>query len=110
MNSTALQIIVIVLSAAASIISSLVLFNINGFLKRVESVESELKSLRNQKPDCQREFVSAEQFVRNESYTRQKLDNISIQVSELAGSLKIVEQMPNICANIASSIVEKMKG
>ncbi len=62
------------------------------------------------KQNCQQEFVTAEQFVRNESYTRQKLDAIANGVSILSGQMKIIEQMPNIAGQIASNIVKEMKG
>lgn len=75
--------------------------------KKIDSLEKVQLVCRQ---NCQQDFVSAEQFVRNESYTRKKLDDISNQVSQLAGSLKIVEQMPAILGQIATNIVKEMKG
>jgi len=103
-------------SIIAAVISALVYRNqalqdkrFESVEKRLESVEIEQRRNANHKVDCQRDFVSAEQWVRSEAYTRQKLDAIAEAVSGLTGSLKIVEQMPQICGQIAREIVKEFK-
>jgi len=114
--SPALQIFGILLSAAAALIGLLVLWNLRMLAKRLDEhdrrldrIEIEQKSLAGRKEDCQQEFVNSEQWIRSEGYTRAKLDKIAESVSSLAGSLKVIEQMPKICGQIARDIVAEFR-
>lgn len=114
--SPAMQVLSILLSAAAALIGALVLWNLrllNRRLdildRRVDKVEAEHLALSQRKETCQREFVDVEQWVRSESYSRAKLDSIAESVSKLTGSLKIIEQMPQICGQIARDIVSEFR-
>jgi len=114
--SPALQIFGILLSAAAALIGLLVLWNLrmlasrlDEYEKRLDRIEKEQKHITQRKEGCQQEFVNAEQWIRSESYTRQKLDKIAESVSSLAGSLKVIEQMPKICGQIARDIVKEFR-
>ena len=111
-----LQIFGLLLSAAATLIGSLVLWNLRMLTKqlseherRIGQIETEQKHLSERKADCQRDFVSSEQWIRSETYTRNKLDKIAESVGNLVGSLKVIEQMPHICGQIARDIVREMK-
>lgn len=110
MNPMAMQIITIILSAAAALIGSLVLWNLNTLKDRVTAVEIEQRRISNHKTECQREFVTAEQFVRSEAYTRQKLDDIVSSLSQIVGNQKVIEQLPVICGKIAADVVKEMRG
>jgi len=59
------------------------------------------------KTDCQRQFVPAENFIRSEAYTRQKLDGIAESVAALHGSLKVVEKLPEIIGNVVKELTCK---
>ena len=105
-----------VLGLAATIIGGLVLYNLKGLKcyidkldERMDRLESRQQALSTHKQDCQREFVSAEAWIRSESFTRRKLDGIAEAVAKLAGSMKVIEQMPQICGQIASGIAKEMK-
>ncbi|MFA5252454.1 MAG: hypothetical protein WC454_07705, partial [Phycisphaerae bacterium] len=78
--------------------------------ERLSAVETEQKKYAVQKVDCQREFVSAEQFVRSEAYNREKLDNIVTGLNQIIGNQKIIEQLPVICGKIAADVVKEMRG
>lgn len=111
-----LQVFGLLLSAAAALIGSLVLWNLRMLTKqlsdqekRIDRIEVEQRHLSERKSDCQRDFVSSEQWIRSEAYTRSKLDKIAESVGNLAGSLKVIEQMPRICGQIARDIVREMK-
>ena len=111
-----LQVFGLLLSAAAALVGALVLWNLRTLCKRLDAVdrrmnklEGEQKLLAGRKENCQRDFVSSEAWIRSETYTRQKLDKIAESVATLAGSLKVVEQMPQICGQIARDIIREMK-
>jgi len=115
------QVVGIILSAvlglAATIIGGLVLYNLKGLKSyidkldtRMDRLESRQHALSTHKQDCQREFVSAEAWIRSESFTRHKLDGIADAVAKLAGSMKVIEQMPQICGQIARDMLREMKG
>lgn len=116
-SSPALQIFTSLLSAAAVLIGGLVLYNLKSLKcyidkldRRMGELEAEQKRLAERKQECQRDFVSSESWIRSESFTRSKLDSIAEAVGKLAGSLKVVEQMPQICGQIARDIIREMKG
>ena len=68
-----------------------------------------VESLEQRKTDCQRDFVSSEAWVRSEGYTRHKLDQLIESVATMAGSLKIVEQLPQIMGQITREIFKAAK-
>jgi len=108
--SPILQIFLTLLSAAATLISSMVLYNLQTLKQRMDRIEIEQDRLIARKEKCQVQFVDVEQWIRSETYTRRKLDTIAESVSALAANLKIVEQMPQICGGIARDIIREMKG
>ena len=117
------QIFGVLLSAAAALVGMLVLLYLRTLKqciskldsrmdkqdKRMDKIEAGHNRLAERKVDCQRDFVSSEAWIRSETYTRRKLDDIATSVSRLAGTLKLVENMPQICGQIASDIVREMK-
>jgi len=114
--SPAMQVLSILLSAAAALVGALVLWNLrllnhrlDALDHRVDKVEAEHLALSQRKESCQREFVDVEQWIRSESYSRSKLDGIAESVSNLTGSLKVIEQMPRICGQIARDIVKEFR-
>jgi len=94
----------VMLSLAATIVSSLILFNLKGMAARIVRLEDGQQRLADRKSECQRDFVSAEQWVRSETYTRSKLDRVTASMASLAASIKVVERMPEIAGNIAREI------
>jgi len=114
--SPALQIFGILLSAAAALIGALVLWNLRLLLKRLDgidnrldAVEAEQKGLIDRKSNCQRDFVSSEQWIRSERYTRDKLEAVAGTLSRLEGKFLVIEKLPEICGNIAREITTQLK-
>jgi len=110
-----LQIFGLLLSAAATLIGSLVLWNLRMLAKRLDmhekrldTIETEQKRLRSRKEKCQQEFVDTGQFLREAGYTRKRLDEAVEAVKGLAGRLEVVNQLPNIAGQIASQTVKEM--
>ena len=65
-------------------------------------------SIRDCKVDCHREFVTAESFVRSESYTRKKLDQVLEGLAGLTARVQVADKLPEIAGNIAREIVAHM--
>jgi len=115
LTAPVVQVLMLLLSAAASLISGLVLFNLKTLKQslaeqgqRITKIEDSQQVLQERKAGCQRHFVSAEQWIREESRTNAKLDKIADAVAELTGSVKIFEQMPMIVGKITREIVTQL--
>jgi len=115
------QILAILLSAAASFIGLLVLWNLRVLKhcitesnKRIDKHDDEIKRLQKSyslcKIDCQRTNVSKEDWVREAGLTRKRLDDVADSLSRIDGKFTIVEKLPQICSNIAGEIVKQMQG
>lgn len=79
---------------------------------RIDASQAEVNRLARQfatcKIDSQREFVTAESFIKSESYTRKKLDKIAESFAALEGQLKVVEQLPKIVGQITREVVTQV--
>ena len=109
----ALQVLVALLSTAGVIIGSLVLLNLrslitrmNSFDARITSVETRQAKLTDRFTD---KFVDKIDYIRNVNKQEKTLDSLVRMVSEMKGLMKAIEQMPQICGNIAREIVKEMK-
>jgi len=103
-----------IFGAILTLVNGLILFNLKKLSSEIEETKTEIKNsnrrieiLEQRKSDCQRDFVSAEAWVRDSAYTRQKLDQLLESVASLTGSLKVIEQMPQICGQIAREAVQQ---
>ena len=80
---------------------------------QVDEQARDLSALRQSqavcKIDCTREFVPAENWIRSETYTRQKLDQVGERMAELAAAIRLAEKMPEIAGNMARAIVRELK-
>jgi len=110
------QILSMVLSAAASIIGALVLVNLRQISARIDKtdlrldrVETEQKFLAARKLECQQEFISTGQFLRESGYTRQRLDQAIEAIKCLEGKMGIMTQLPNIVGKIVSETIKEFK-
>jgi len=113
--SPAMQVLSIVLSASATIIGMLVLYNLRMLSKRLDEqerrigrIEADAKLLSARKQNCQREFVGVGHFLREAGYTRRRLDDVVEAVKELGGKFEIISQLPQIAGQIASNTVKEM--
>jgi len=102
------QIVGIILSAvlgfASTVVSSLVLFTIKNLTERITAVEFTQKALIERKIDCQRDFVSSENWVRSETYTRAKMDAVLQELQRISQSAVFSEKMPEIASAIADAV------
>ncbi len=112
-------IITIIMSSLASIISALVLYNLNTISKRqdiadakMERFELSLADIKKEqavcKIDCGREFVSAESYVRSEAYNRNKIDKIDNNMATLLGQMEYIKQIPEASAQIAGNVARQI--
>lgn len=107
-----LQVLAILLSAAATIIGMLVLFYLKSLSRRLETTENDVSHIRRDfmtcKIDCDRNNVNKEDWVRSEAFTRNKLDGVAATLNRMEGKLDIVEKIPQIAGNIAREIAGQM--
>jgi len=111
-----LQIFGILLSAAATLIGILVLWNLKMLVKRLDAqeerikvIEQEQRSLQSRKEICQQEFVSGELFLRETGFQRRTIEKLSVSINRLEGNLKVIEKLPEISGEIARKIVHEFK-
>ncbi len=103
-----LQIFGILLSAAATLIGTLVLWNLKQLVKRLDTHEIDIAQIKKDfslcKVDCERNNVSKEDWVRSEAFTRDKLDKVSATLNRIEGQLGIVDKIPQIAGAISREI------
>jgi hypothetical protein len=113
------QLITLISSVFASIVSSLVLWNFRQLGHRLDRLELNQEDTRERlnkqvkdqaacKIECSREFVSAESYVRSEAYNRQKIDEIATNLSKMMGNMNVVQQLPHISGEIAASVTRQV--
>jgi hypothetical protein len=61
------------------------------------------------KVDCTQKFVTTEQFVREAGFVRRTMENLMAAINRMEGSMQIMNKMPEIVGQIASSIVKQLK-
>ncbi|HKL21266.1 MAG TPA: hypothetical protein VJ904_05635 [Tichowtungia sp.] len=110
------QIISIILSAAAALIGGLVLSNLRTLSQqiraqnsRIDAVESDIREFAGRKDKCRQDFVDKVDYIREVT----KIGHLQTKqlevLSELKGSMAVLEQMPKICGNIAAQTVKQMQ-
>jgi len=120
------QIISIVLGASASFTCAIVLWSLKNLRDsidksdhriemveqenkhRLELVEAETRKLSDRKQECQRDFISTAQFVRETGYTRSRLDETVEGLRELSAKFDFAARLPEICSKIAAETVKEM--
>ncbi len=113
---TIVQILLIVISLAGSIISGLVLFNLQAINSRQiklegrqDQLEKDMKLLAAKPAECVRDFTSKEDWVRSEGYTRKELKEITIMLARMEGKLNVTEKLPEIAGQIAREVVKQVQ-
>ena len=115
-----IQILIVILSASASLISGLVLANQriaskkhDEHEKRIATIErdakEEIKEAAKQKDNCRQDFVDKVDYIREVTKLENTMCDAVKLISEIKGSMTVIEQMPKICGNIASQIVKEMR-
>jgi hypothetical protein len=115
------QILIIALSAAATAIGALVLWNLKSLKgdmenigKRVERHDEDLRTIEQKiaacKIDCDRSNVSKEDWVRSEGYTRQEIKGIGAVLNRIEGKICIIEKLPEIIGNTVQASISLSKG
>ena len=116
----------LVVGFLATIASGLVLFYLRDIKQsllalsgRIDKQDAEINHSINQvaelsqkmsicKVDCERQFVTAENFIRSESYTRKKLDGIAESFAALQGEIKVAARLPEMAGAVAREILNHM--
>jgi len=80
--------------------------DIKGHTKDITRIESALGLC---KVDCTQKFVTTEQFVREAGFVRRTMENLMAAINRMEGSMQIMNKMPEIVGQIASSIVKQLK-
>jgi hypothetical protein len=80
---------------------------INGQDERVQELA---KSFLACKQNCFQEFTKKEDWLREAGNNREQLSDVSKTLSRMEGKMGIMEQLPQICGNIAREIALEMKG
>jgi hypothetical protein len=110
----------VLVGSMLGLIGSLILVNlqsikssIRSFSERADKHETELKALQSEfsrcKVDCERTFVDSELFLRETGWTRRSMEQLCASVNRLEGKLTVTDKLPEICGEIARTIVAGMR-
>ena len=105
------------LSLAAALVSGLVLFNLHAMTRRMDNQDARMDKLEakqaaqdSHKTACRVEFVSKEDWVRSEGYTRKEIKDLTVVLLRIEGRLDVVDKLPALAGQIAGQIAAQMKG
>ena len=122
-----LTVVIMVAAGLLGVVGSLIILNLRSiktgqrdFTQRVDKQDvridkagDDMKALGSDfqkcKVDCERNFVSAELFLRETGFTRRSIQSLTTSVNRIEGKLTVVEQMPKIVGDISREIVKEMK-
>jgi hypothetical protein len=102
------QVILVVISAFASLTSSLVLYAFKRHVARIDKLEENYVKLSQRKQDCQNEFVGSGAWIREAGYTRQRLDDAIAAVERLSAKVELKSEIPLIASQVAAATVAEM--
>jgi len=108
------QILIIALSAMATVLSGLVLFNLKALAKKVEKHDGDIRTLEQRmaacKIDCDRSNVSKEDWVRSEGFKGREIKELAATLSRIEGKFCIIEKLPDIIGNTVRASISLSKG
>ena len=118
--ANAWPIIATVASLFASGLFGLVLYNLStlkaGFkastdaiIKRQDAQALDIQKLIERKNICNQDYVGKVEYIRSTNALETDMKALVKAVAEMTGTLKVIEQMPRICGQIARDIVKEMK-
>ena len=99
----------VILGAAATVTSSMVLLNLRTMNRRIDKLEQDQKTLISRKDVCNQHYVDKVTYIRSINSQEEGIKLLIEKVAMLNGSMKVIEQMPAICGNIAKEIAKEMK-
>lgn len=103
-----IQIVSIAASIFTGIVCGLVLLYLKTISQRTTIIENDLKEAAKRKDQCRQDFVDKVDYIREVT----KLEKTQLEMlkvlSEIKGSMTVIEKMPQICGSIASQIVKQM--
>lgn len=113
-------IIASVASLFASGLFGLVLYNlqtlksslkssIEAIAKRQDSQAADIARLIDRKNLCSQDYVGKVEYIRSSNGLEEGMKQLLEKVGTLNGTMRVIEQMPAICGNIAKEIVKEMK-
>ncbi|HOT73748.1 MAG TPA: hypothetical protein PLX18_11405 [Anaerohalosphaeraceae bacterium] len=105
-----------VISAAAGIISGLILMiltsiksDIKAISARVDQQDLRIEKLLERKNLCNQDYVGKVEYIRSTNSLEESMKKLTEGVAMLNGTIRVIEQMPQICGSIAKEIVREMK-
>jgi uncharacterized protein YoxC len=105
-----------VISAAAGIISGLILMlltsiksDLRAISARVDLQDAKIERLTERRNLCNQDYVGKVEYIRSVNSLEESMKKVTEGVAVLNGSMRVIEQMPQICGNIAKEIVKEMR-
>jgi len=125
--NVSLAIVLGITAALLGIVGSLIILNLQSikgslslFTQRIDRQDELIERTQKElvvigtdfvkcKVDCERNFISAELFLRETGLTRRSMESLTQSVNRMEGKLTLVEKLPQICGDISREIVREMK-
>ena len=111
-----IQILSIIISAAVALVTGMVLLYLRTISQqsvsqntRIDAIENDQKEAAKRKDQCRQDFVDKVDYIREVTKLESTQTEMLKVLSEIKGSLTVIEKLPEICGNIASEVVKEMK-
>lgn len=114
------QVVLTVVLAAVGVVGLLIVLNlrtikecVRSFGARLDKQDEKIDTIAASQITCQKEctsqFVDKVDWIRNVNKQERTLDTLTTMVSEINGSMKVIEQMPKIAGEIARQVAQEIK-
>jgi len=105
-------IVTLAIGGIIALANGLILHALSRLAKRLDDHESRISAMGDRLSQCRldsrRDLTSKEDWIRSEGYTRRELKQVSETLLRLEGHITVVDKLPQICADIAGHVVERL--
>jgi len=109
-------VIATIASLFTGLVGALMIYNLNSLKAVIEDVKSKqriqdakIDKLVERKNLCSQDYVGKVEYIRTANGLEDGMKELVKAVAEMNGSLKVMEQMPQICGAITRNIIQEMK-
>jgi uncharacterized protein YoxC len=114
--ATLWPIIATIASLFTGIVGGLMIFNLNALKSVISDVKTrqqiadeKIDKLIERKNICNQDYVGKVEYIRSSNGLEDGMKDLIKAVSALSGSMKVMEQMPEICGSITRNVIRELK-
>jgi len=113
-DNSSIALLLIVVGSCFTVIGSLLVFYLKSIKscvgKQNEKISEIEKSQTQCQKECARDFVDKVDWIRNVNKSEKSFDSLIKITSEIKGTMKFIEKLPQLCGEVVRQVVNEKKG